>query len=96
MLQCSKEPTVSSKTNLVQNNSDQDVLVNQETETESQTIPVESPLLLLGDSVDDFCQVDVAETILKHSNEMLNVLERINTTNDIIYLGTIDQQLICR
>ncbi|CAB3996206.1 Hypothetical predicted protein [Paramuricea clavata] len=94
VLQCGKEPAVSSKSNLDKTNSDQDILVNQETETESQTKPVESPLLLVGDSVDDFCQVDVAETILKHSNEMLNVLERINTANQNRSFNVFDTPLL--
>ena len=94
VLQCGKEPAVSTKSNLDKTNSDQDILVNQETETESQTMPVESPLLLVGDSVDDFCQVDVAETILKHSNEMLNVLERINTANQNRSFNVFDTPLL--
>ena len=93
-MQCGKEPAVSTKSNLDKTNSDQDILVNQETETESQTMPVESPLLLVGDSVDDFCQVDVAETILKHSNEMLNVLERINTANQNRSFNVFDTPLL--
>ena len=55
---------------------------------------MESPLLLVGDSVDDFCQVDVANTILKHSNEVYKVLEQINSTNKNRSFNVFDVPLL--
>ena len=55
---------------------------------------VESHLLLVGDSVDDFCQVNVAETILKHSNEVYKVLEQINIANKNRSFNVFDVPLL--
>ena len=55
---------------------------------------VESHLLLVGDSVDDFCQVNVAETILKHSNEVYKVLEQIHIANKNRSFNVFDVPLL--
>ena len=68
-------------------------VTNQENVGTQQT-SVESPLLLVGESVDDFCQEDVAETILKHSNEIDHVLKQINTANQNRSFNVFDAPLL--
>ena len=72
---------------LVQNSCNQENLGTQQTS-------MESPLLLIGKSVDDFCQEDVAETILKHSNEIDHVLKQINTANQSCSFNVFDAPLL--